>query len=543
MSIRSESIPYYLSLLESKGIEPYISLARELAKLPELTNATAVAKIIDLALNATNQEIKDAFDLMVKCGTPNQKDFAHAVPSWNVQVWGLYHLAEDIGFERDDVIALSIAIVDGVFRVVGDDQVRSQVRRDGSNMLRFSRNVMTWQKDRGMIPLSHLPLDAALHWAWRGTTTMCRSGKAAYGGGPYPLQAFVRKKMTIDAYLWDTIGPNTLRDMAADAERLGWCKSCNIDSIVGVIEDYLYFSKGQVNWEYHYVKMDGTSDTISNVDGVDVEFGEVQNTDWLYYQRFKKGLPGVGCCVAETAFVDAWLKSVGISCNSIGRAPKYARYTGHGHAIYYDPILGVWKAYDRQVQLGLTSNGRALDVQVLRIRVLPINCVFDRYYVLEMDLGQIRSMFVQVGVSSAKIKEWLLRPLRIVLTLTAPQKAIVGTVVNITATLRNETGKPIAGVPLIFYVTIDGSRKIIGSANTDTTGSAWVMYVPGKAREVEVEAIYTAGGAHAEILARATISLDEKAPVEIAILAGLLITIAIIDAVRRKRRRNMESAR
>jgi hypothetical protein len=52
-------INYYLSLLESNGTQPYVQLAKELRKLPDLTNATAVAKITYLALNATNPEVKD----------------------------------------------------------------------------------------------------------------------------------------------------------------------------------------------------------------------------------------------------------------------------------------------------------------------------------------------------------------------------------------------------------------------------------------------------------------------------------------------------
>jgi len=55
----------------------------ELRKLRDLTNATVVAKITYLALNVTNLEIKEAFELMMKSGTPDPKDFKYAVPDYN----------------------------------------------------------------------------------------------------------------------------------------------------------------------------------------------------------------------------------------------------------------------------------------------------------------------------------------------------------------------------------------------------------------------------------------------------------------------------
>jgi len=67
-------VSYYLELLESNGTQPYVQLARELRKLPDLKDAAAVAKIAHLALNATNPEVKEAFELMIKGGTPRPSD-------------------------------------------------------------------------------------------------------------------------------------------------------------------------------------------------------------------------------------------------------------------------------------------------------------------------------------------------------------------------------------------------------------------------------------------------------------------------------------
>jgi len=54
-------------------------LAKELRKIPDLKNATAVAKIVYLALNATNPEVREAFQLVIKGGTPDPSGFGYRV--------------------------------------------------------------------------------------------------------------------------------------------------------------------------------------------------------------------------------------------------------------------------------------------------------------------------------------------------------------------------------------------------------------------------------------------------------------------------------
>ena len=68
-----------MALLESNGTQPYVQLAKELRKIPDLKNATAVAKIVYLALNATNPEVREAFQLVIKGGTPDPSGFGYRV--------------------------------------------------------------------------------------------------------------------------------------------------------------------------------------------------------------------------------------------------------------------------------------------------------------------------------------------------------------------------------------------------------------------------------------------------------------------------------
>jgi len=128
----TQPVSYYLSLLESNGSQPYVQLAKELRKLPDLTNATAVAKITYLALNATNPEVKEAFELMIKGGTPDPRDFTYAVPRYNTELQVLYWLAFQNEFKKDDTLALAIAMVNGLWVTMGNEEVREAVKRDSS---------------------------------------------------------------------------------------------------------------------------------------------------------------------------------------------------------------------------------------------------------------------------------------------------------------------------------------------------------------------------------------------------------------------------
>jgi len=124
----TKPVSYYLSLLKSTQTQPYVQLAWELQGLPDVTNATAVAKITYLAMNATNPEVKEAFELMMKGGTPSPGDFSYTVPDYNTELQVLYWLACRNELKQDDTLALSIAMVHGLWVTMGDQQVREAVK-------------------------------------------------------------------------------------------------------------------------------------------------------------------------------------------------------------------------------------------------------------------------------------------------------------------------------------------------------------------------------------------------------------------------------
>jgi hypothetical protein len=87
------SLNYYLSLLEAKGVDPYVRLAKELRKLPELSNLNAASNELDLVvLRATGTIVETvlgadqsgltALESMLDEGIPNRRKFCTPLQAW-----------------------------------------------------------------------------------------------------------------------------------------------------------------------------------------------------------------------------------------------------------------------------------------------------------------------------------------------------------------------------------------------------------------------------------------------------------------------------
>jgi hypothetical protein len=87
------SLNYYLSLLEAKGVDPYVRLANELRKLPELSSLNAASNELDLAvLRATGRIVETALgadqsgltalDSMLDEGIPDKRKFCAPLQAW-----------------------------------------------------------------------------------------------------------------------------------------------------------------------------------------------------------------------------------------------------------------------------------------------------------------------------------------------------------------------------------------------------------------------------------------------------------------------------
>jgi len=395
----------------------YVPLVQEWKKLPEFRtdNSTveATEDLVYLALNATNPEVREAFQLMLKGGTPDPRDFKYTVPSWNTELQVLRWLAEQNEFKRNDTLAQSIAMVNGLWVTMGDEQVRQAVYRDVNGMLNFGRDTAEIQKTLGLpYNLEDYRLLEKTLWAWLGNYSPS-------GGRPYPLKLFTNKKLNLDAYNWDTVSLETLKGMRELMIR-NWLNS-DTDKSVKAIEDHFYFNgdtpAASKHWKY-------VSDAIGNsttiVDGKVVINHDLNNVDYLFNEYQKHGIV-TGECGDEAILIEAFLKSGGISATfAIRQATLQPHIDSHMYPIYFNPLDIVWKANVKHLNLGINSDSQ-YTLYVARPPVNekgylemwntsrpPIIWTGNMYYTCEnLSIKEIRDMFLN-GQSNQNITQWLL---------------------------------------------------------------------------------------------------------------------------------------
>jgi hypothetical protein len=431
----SEPLNYYLSLLESNGTQPYVQLATELRKLPDLTNSTAVAKITYLALNATNPEVKEAFQLMMKGGTPDPTDFKYAVPNYNTELQVLYWLAEQNEFKKDDTLALAIAMVNGFWVTIGNNDVREALYRDVNDFLAFFRETNQMQLERGYYELENYPLEAKLCLVWSGSITPNFSALPLVWGSGYVdgrVYGYFANgtQVTLEGYRWNTVTIATLRTMRDMMTNNGWIHKDTLDTIP-FLEEYFYFSERHLpgHWEKEpaYILVNGRM----------VHDYTIGNVNWQLEFYLKTG-KFQGQCTDESQWIDAWAKSWGIAATTIWRGwldpekptPPELFYVQHFHPVFYDPMSRSWKASDIQLDVSVTPEvaSEPLFFMIFKPPV-DLHKYFDStartsyfpgvdwlygnnpnmfyWYPSKVSLTDIKSMFSR-GVHSSQMKQWLL---------------------------------------------------------------------------------------------------------------------------------------
>ena len=426
----TKPVSYYISLLKSTQTQPYAQLAWELQALPDATNATAVAKITYLTLNATNPEVKEAFQLMIKGGTPSPSDFQYTVPNYNTELQVLYWLALENEFKKDDTLALAIAMINGLWVTMGDNQVREAVERDTSDFLAFFRETNGLQKQRGYYALEDYPLEAKVALAWTANSAL-RDGPHSIFRGPNSENPYRNKRrMDLAGYLWDTVNVTTLRNMRTfmDDEKI---VAPDTAVTVGNLEHYLYFSNvrstgekgGMDSDHWYYVYEDLTPNRVATiiVDGEPVKNYVINNVDWLFSYLVQNG-KGIGQCGDEAALVDGFAKSFGIATLPAGRMVKLSENTrtGHGYVVYYQPKTIDWRVYENQLymDIGWIPGGSIAYFTIIKP---PVNqhaylrdwmegvfwCGTMTYLWRDTTLQVIRDTFVK-GLPTSQMKQWLL---------------------------------------------------------------------------------------------------------------------------------------
>ena len=234
-------------LLEANETEPYVELAKELRNLPDATNATAVAQVTYLALNATNPETKEAFELMIKGGKANPSDFSYSIPQYNTELQILYWLAAHRQLKHDDTLALAIAISNGIWITIGDQSVQLSLKKDVVDLLDYFRDTDRLQQALGYPRLEQMPLEAKIALAWLGVDTGTHGPHAITGSAT--KHDSLQHMMNLFGYEWDNVNITTLRQMRDYMNQKGWVTS-SIDQTVSIIKDYFFFSGKSGHFRY-----------------------------------------------------------------------------------------------------------------------------------------------------------------------------------------------------------------------------------------------------------------------------------------------------
>lgn len=430
-----KSIDYYLSLLESNGTAPYVQLATELRKLPDLQNATAVAMITYLALNATNPEVKEAFQLMMSGGTPDPRDFTYAVPNYNTELQVLYWLACQNEFKKDDTLALAVAMANGLWITMGDEQVGQAVKSDVGNLLVFFRETNEIQKRRGYYQLEDYPLEAKVALSNRAYLTLLMGPYSLFldptSLSPYQILDVATgriKPFPLAGYIWGTISIDTLREMRNMMISKGWITQ-DIGGTIARVEDYLYFSgRDGKKGEHWYYAADFSAPNRSRfmiIDGRNVSIGNINNVNWQF-QYFQQKDQGIGGCTDEAALVDGFAKSWGIATtghfimNKLSGTTRTTEFTAHTYVTYFDPATQSWKAYIKQLDMNIDWIPES-SVAFLGVLKPPVNQVGyikgwneDVFFVSNMfhmvrntSLNEVAKTW-SIGVPTSQMKQWLL---------------------------------------------------------------------------------------------------------------------------------------
>jgi hypothetical protein len=396
-------------------------LAKKLQKLPDLTNATAVAKIVYLALNATNPEVKEAFQLMIKGGTPSPSDFRYTVPKYNTELQVLYWLACQNEFKRDDTLALSIAMVNGFWVTVGDERVRQAVYNDTTQLLRYFRETNEIQKASGYPELEEYPLEAKVCLVWTGNITPNFSAFPVlwgHGEANTRVLGYLYNHTRLDSfgYEWNTVSVKTLISMREEAIARDWSKG-DYSATVERLERFFYLDPNS-HWKSGHSAEWGPLVYIG-LGGKVVRDYIIGNMNAMYEYYSTHGV-GIGTCNDESAWTDAWAKSMGIA-TTIVWVGDFDGQVHHFLPIWFDPGSRTWKATHEQFVVNVQPAG-SLPLHFMFFQP-PVNLV--RYFNAREQwlIGNSPNMFywysplitledieemLDSGTSTSQMKQWLL---------------------------------------------------------------------------------------------------------------------------------------
>jgi hypothetical protein len=410
-------VNYYLTLLESNGTAPYSQLATELQKIPDLSNTTAVAEITYLALNASNPEVKEAFQLMIKGGTADPSAFSgYSIPRYNTELQVLYWIAAQRELKRDDTLALAISMSNGFWVTIGHDSVRTRVRKDVADLLDFFRETDLLQQALGYPRLEGFPLEAKVALAWVGGDTGAHGPHGITG--PQTKRNSLLYGMDLVGYEWDNVNVTTLRGMRDYMKEEGWISS-SIDQTVASLEKYFL-----VNGNGNFHRTDSWTVTIQ-VNGETVPERNMNNANFNF-QYYLRNHYAIGVCEDQMTLVSAFLKSWGIA--TLPQLSYWVEgnwYNGHSYTMYFDASSKTWKVYSKQLEIvyPLVQDAYIFIPPLLQNQWIPDGSIPKEVAVrYPYQTGEVNTrMFAPMcnisaaylyqyeqGVATAQMKQWIL---------------------------------------------------------------------------------------------------------------------------------------
>ena len=340
----------YLKLLNDTSDPTYIELVKEWKKLPEFKNDLPTVEttedMVFLALsgkpyakfedrfNSTKitpeHEVHEAFELMLKGGTPDPSDFKYQVPAWNTELEVLRWLAEQNEFKKHDTLAQAIAMNHGLIRTMGDTQVADSLYNYANDLLNFFRETNEIQKSREYYQLEDYPLEAKIALAWTGSENV-----------GYKLIHLNDQGKHIDknTYSQSSASLSTLREMRNFV--INQWLDRDADKIIKKMENlYIDLPKYWAGQTPTWTVGEEKDRVLLNA-----------NYTWEYFKAHGKG---IGVCVDETTFDDALAKSVGIATLPIevgGTRKDNSKLEAHAFVLYYNSESKIWKSFKDQVMV------------------------------------------------------------------------------------------------------------------------------------------------------------------------------------------------
>jgi len=344
-----------LSEIRSRG---YDQLVDEWVKLPEFNSTSIIANVEateDLLhlISVNDTEVYEMIGdngLMIRGGTPDQRDFSYPVPKYNTEIHLLRWLAEDEEFKPfflkkenskvpemlkhdavSDTLALSIAATSGIFDTMGTEEVRQALRMDNREFLEFGRSTSELQKALGLpYNLENYPLEAKVCWAWRGNEIMKWNPLKWQPKMPTSLVYYSNKPLPLVIYEKDTVSIAALRKMRELVKARFLSK--NVNTMITKVEEYFWIGTNGL-WEFTTLPK-----LVTDENGLDA----YRDVDWQF-NRYLQGIKMKGDCSTEMGIVDAFSKSIGISTIPHWALKKQLPIHSHAFNWYYDPISGKWK--------------------------------------------------------------------------------------------------------------------------------------------------------------------------------------------------------